>query len=214
VRLLRALRLHLDGYLDRYGGTFLLLSAFFVAGVVFGALAVGSLGVRDKQELVQYLRDAGHALHTGEGAPDGAPVFARLFTGHLKRIALIWAMGILVIGAAVVVAVAFLRGFVTGFVVGFLTAELGWKGVLLAAAAHLPQSLLEVPVLLLAGTASVGFSGMLFRALLVRRRLSRFYAALLRYTAVMLLAALAMAAVALIQLTVTPGLTRLALRLQ
>jgi len=182
MRLLSHWRRTLEEFVDMHRGPVLFLGTLFVIGVIFGALAVRSLEPRDKQELTLYLGSAVGAL---ENPPPGAPaiLLRRALIGNAKLLALLWVLGISVVGVVGVMVLALLRGFVTGFVVAFLAAEMGWPGVLLAVAGHVPQSLLEVPVLILAGTASVAFSARVFRSWRERRRVPDFYPALASYTA-------------------------------
>lgn len=202
----------LNRYVERNSGAIMLLGALFVMGVVFGALAVGGLGGRDKQELVQYLSQAGHTLRSSAGGPEAAMLFWHSVAGHLKLLAVMWVLGISVIGALGIMAISFLRGFVTGFVVGFLSAEMGWRGVLMGAAGHLPQSLVEVPTLILAGSASVAFSRIVFRSWRERRRMPNFYRTLWQYTAVLVAAGFAMGVASLVEAAVSPVLLRMAMR--
>jgi stage II sporulation protein M len=100
------------------------------------------------------------------------------------------------------------RGFVSGFTVAFLAAEMGGRGVLLAAAGHLPQSLLEVPALILAAAASVAFAQEVIGSWRARRRLTGFYEALAGYTGTLLSAGVLLVLSCLVEGYLTPLLVR------
>lgn len=203
----------LSSYVERNAAVVMLLSSLFVVGVVFGALAVGGLPGVEKLQLASEVLDAARARESGSGQGFGPITFSQSFATQLRMLALFWVLGISVVGSLGVIVIAFLRGFLTGFVVGFLAAEMGWRGVLLAVAGHLPQSLLQVPALLLAGTASIGFSRLVLRAWRERRRMYHFYQTLWQYTTVFILAALAMAGASLLESKLAPSLIALVTRL-
>lgn len=207
---LRRWRNELERFVIQHSGPVTLLAAVFLIGVVFGALAVRSLDPQDKLELVNALGIAVQGL--GEASPEsGLALLQRSLMSKLRLLALLWVLGISLVGAVGVVVVALLRGLVSGFVVGFLTAEMGRAGLLLALLAHLPHSLLEVPALLIGGTASLAFSLQVIQAWRRRRRLSHFYSALSAFTGTLAAMGLLLAAASLVESCLSPGLVRLAL---
>lgn len=199
-------------FLDQHRGPVLLLCALFVIGVLFGALAVRSLESQDRQELVQYLGanldDLGRLDDQGE-----ALLLRRSLSSSARMLGLLWVLGISVVGAPGVMVLALLRGFVTGFVVAFLTAQLGWKGVLVAVAAHLPHTLLEVPALILAGAAAMGLSLKVLEAWRARRRMLHFYPWLSGYTLQLAAVGLLLVSAALLESYLSPALIDVALKL-
>ncbi|HEY8347818.1 MAG TPA: stage II sporulation protein M [Symbiobacteriaceae bacterium] len=200
----------LEIFLLQHRGPVVLLAAVFLVGVVFGALAVRSLDSGDKLELVTALTSAVQGLRE---APPGMGwlLLKRSLLGKLKLLALLWVLGLSVVGAAGVLVVALVRGLISGFVVGFLTAEMGGAGLVLALLAHLPQSLLEVPALLVGGTASIVFSLQVIRSWRRGRRLSHFYSALSAFTGTLGLMGLVMLAAGLLESYLSPALVRLVL---
>lgn len=207
MHLLQYWRRNLDEYLERNSGPVLLLSALFAIGVIFGALAVRSVEVRDKAELVSYLNGSmAQLINLPEGT--GLALVKQSLIRELKWLVLLWVLGISLVGVLGVMVASLIRGFVSGFVVAFVAAELGWKGVLLAAAGHLPQTLLQVPALILAASASVALSLQVIRSWQQRRRMPRFYPALAAYSTTFAATGLAMVAAALVEGYVTPVIVR------
>lgn len=196
-----------EEFLARHTGAILLLSALFVIGVIFGALAVRSLEARDRLELVAYLS---HAVKGLENATPGtgSMLLKGSILAKLKLLALLWVLGISVVGIFGVMLLTLLRGLLTGFAVAFLTAEMGARGVGIVIAGHLPQSLLEVPAILLAGTASVGFSLQVLQSWQERRRVPQFYRALSTYTGTICLMGLLLVGASLVECYLSPALVR------
>lgn len=202
-------RRNLEEFLTRHSGPALLLCALFVVGIIFGALAVRSLDTQDKLDLVRYLSSVTPALERPDDGA-GALLLKRQLWGKAKLVALLWVSGISLVGALGVMLLSLLRGFLTGFVVAFLAAEMGLPGVLLALAGHVPQSLLEVPAIILGGTASVAFSLQVVRSWRERRRVPHFYRALASYTGTLLVMGALLVGASLVESYLSPALIRLA----
>lgn len=201
-------RRNLERYIENHRGIVMLLGALFVIGLVFGALAVRSLDPRDRSELVHYLSGTIPSLQNLPPGGGGVLLKAALLR-NLKIMATLWVLGISLVGIFGVMVVALLRGLVTGFVVAFLAAELGLRGVLLAAVGHLPQSLIEVPALILGGAASVAFSLQVVRSWRERRRVPNFYPTLAAFSGRLLVMGLALLAASLVESYLSPSLVRL-----
>lgn len=200
-------RRQLDEYLEQNSGPVLLLCILFAIGVTFGALAVRSLEMRDRVELVTYLNSVMAMLGS---LPEGTGLLLvkQSLIRELKWLALLWVLGISLVGVLGVMIASIIRGFISGFVVAFVAAELGWKGVLLAAAGHLPQTILQVPALIVAASASVALSLQVIRSWQQRRRMPRFYPALAAYSGTFVATGLVMVAAALVEGYVTPVIVR------
>jgi stage II sporulation protein M len=198
-----------EDYLRRHAGTVLLIGCLFVIGVVFGALAVRSLSPRDRAEQASYLSETiGRAVKPSQG--EGGLLLKASLLRSGKYLALLWICGISLVGMVVVMGGALVLGYVTGFTVSFLVAEMGGAGLALAIAGHLPQNLLQVPALVVAGTAAVAFSLQVVRSWRERRRVPNFYPALARFTGTLLAAGLVLVLAALVESYLSPALVRLA----
>lgn len=136
---------------------YLFVSVLFLMGVLFGAMLVNALTLEQKQDLSRYV---GSFLQTvslgGETAPKAD--LLSTFGVHFKWTALIWLLGISVVGLPLVLVLNFLKGLLVGFTVGVLVTEFAWKGLLLAFISVVPHNLLIVPVLLVGSVAAMTFS--------------------------------------------------------
>lgn len=208
MHLYAAWRQNLEDLLLERGGLALLHTVLFVVGLLFGALALRSLEVETQLELARQLSGALQALREGPDPATG-PLLRDALLRQARTIVLMWVLAISLVGSVAVLALPLVRGFTSGFAVAYLTAEMGSRGVLLAAVGHLPQTVLEVPGIILAATASVGFALEVVTSWRVRRRLSGYYSALAGYSNTLLSAGVLLAAAALVEGFVTPHLVRL-----
>jgi len=193
----------------RNTGLILLLAGFFVIGVVFGGLAVRSVSERDRTELVAYLGESMERI-AHPAVTDGWLILRQSLVRSLKELGFFWILGISLLAVPCTVIGALVFGFVSGFTISFLTAELGWGGLALGVAGHVPHSLLMIPALIMGGTAASGFSLQVIRSWRERRRLPNFYPALARFTATLMATGLVLLLAGLVEAYVSPGLARLA----
>jgi len=210
MRLYEAWRQNLEDLLLERGGLVLLHTGLFVVGLLFGALALRSLEVETQLELARQLSGAVQAVREGSDPATGALVREALLR-QARTLALAWVLAISLVGSVAVMALPLVRGFTSGFAVAYLTAEMGTRGVLLAAVGHLPQTVLEVPGVILAASASVGFAVQVITSWRVRRRLSGYYGALARYSNTLVSAGVLLVLAALLEGFVTPHLVRMVL---
>lgn len=129
---------------------------FFIAGISAGAFTVDALGAEQKGELVSYFQGFFKVLNK-EPVCSGA-VFRQSLINNLQFIILIWFLGITVVGALFILILVGVKGFIIGFSVGFLAEEMGFRGLIFALASILPQNLLIVPGIIVAGVMGIGFS--------------------------------------------------------
>lgn len=208
MRLWRRVSDGLSEYLRERPGPGLFVLVLFVIGVIFGALAVGALGQEDKQELVRYVGSFIRDLDRSAGEISRTEILKESIWSNLKTAGFLWLLGITIVGSPGVAVIIFIRGFMIGFVVGFLMGEMGLRGLLFALVAVVPQNLLAVPAILIAGMASLSFSLMLVKSKLQRRRIP-FSEELLRYSLVIMAMIGVLAASGVIEAYITPVFMRM-----
>lgn len=203
----------LGGYLRERPLHCLVAAAALVAGVVVGAIVAGALAPSERAgvsgPLLGFLSD----LAVNQGIPPAAELLRHSAARHLRTAALLWLLGVTVVGFPGVLVILFVRGFSIGFTVGFLVRNLGLPGLAVATAGVLPQHLLSVPVVLVQGVAALSFSLSLFRNRFGREHRARFYQELAGYTAVLAGTSLLLMAAALLESFVSPIFLRLAAQL-
>jgi stage II sporulation protein M len=184
---LLVLKQNLDEFLRRWSGTILGLSALYLAGAILGALAVSAVGSQDRVELSRYLTTVLNWTHPEAVQGAVGALFWRSLQGNLQILLFLWLAGLSLIGILGVWGLSLLRGFLTGFTMAFLAAQFGTTGFWLALAGLLPGLLLQVPGLILGGTAAVAFALSLLRAWREGRRPASFYPVIGAYSITLLI---------------------------
>ena len=184
---------------------YLFVSVLFVMGVIFGALMVNALTLEQKRDLAGYMGNFLQAsLFGGEAAP--RPSLAETFGLHFKWLALLWLLGISVVGLPLVLALDFLKGLLVGFTVGVLISQYAWKGLALAFVSVVPHNMVIVPVIIASSAASIAFSIMLVKRRFLQRPHGSAAPTFVSYTAFMIAMAAVVFAVSLFETYVTPRL--------
>lgn len=156
------------GYLKKNFLVYAIAILVFVLGVTLGAVAVKALTLEQKKELIGYLSQFFSSLDAGTINAKNNLARQAIFS-NLKTVAMIWLMGITVIGIPIVLAIVFTKGFVIGFTVGFLAQEMVLKGIIFAVVAVLPHNLIAVPALIVASVAAISFSALLLKKKILKR---------------------------------------------
>lgn len=141
----------------------------FTMGIIFGAVLVNSLPLSQKQELYGFLQYFFNSL-SQQGIPETSTHFQESFGFYAKTVAIMWVLGLSIIGLPMILLMLFLKGVVVGFTVGFLVNQLQWQGVTFAMMGILPQNLLVVPALFIIGVSGISFSLRLIKTRLVSKR--------------------------------------------
>src|SRR5690606_5741580 len=122
MQLYAAWRENLEELLLERGGLVLWHTALFVVGLLFGALALRSLEVETQLELARQISGALQALREGE-PPAPGPLLREALFRQARTVALMWVLGVSLVGSVAVMALPLVRGFTSGFAVAYLTAE-------------------------------------------------------------------------------------------
>lgn len=161
--MIRSLKVTTGHFLQENAKSFVFTIVLFIVGVVFGAIVVNALADGQKADLFNYLKGF-FALVNDNHLADSAYVTWHSVATNFKLLGLIWILGLSIIGLPLIVVLIFLKGFTIGFTVGFLVDNFASKGLAFAIMAVLPQNLILVPSLLIAGVAGIAFSLMLVRS--------------------------------------------------
>jgi len=149
----------LGEHIRQYWVIYLTLSSVYLAGVVFGAVGVGALGVSETSQLGKFLDTL---LKSQPKALDP------IFLGQLARdmfimMVGIWILGLTIIGAPLIYLIVFTRGFILGFTVSFIIGVKGTLGLGLILMTVLVPAFLAIPLLLLGAGLATIFSFLLLR---------------------------------------------------
>jgi stage II sporulation protein M len=168
-------------HIREYSSIYLFVSILLLMGVIFGAIIVNSIHLNQKEKLIGHLNQFfGQVSQEKVGEP--TDIFSQSYFSHLKYIALIWLLGISVIGLPVILILLFTKGIVVGFTVGFLVDQLGWQGFMLSVVSVLPQNLVVIPLYIVVSALAVNCSMKLIRQHFIGRKTISFLPFLMRYT--------------------------------
>lgn len=194
-------------YLGSHLGLIALVASVYVAGIVIGALAIPALDSAQRAELAAYVDVFLRGFTRGGSHLASIDIMRMSLSSHLRDAALIWVLGVSVIGSPVVVVILFVRGFVAGFTAGFLAAEMGRQGVLLASLSMVPHSIISVPALVILSVASLGFAVSISRQSFQNRKID-FLQEVVSYTGTAATTLVLFAVASLIEAYITPAFIR------
>jgi len=156
-------------YVRENQSLYLFAIVLLTMGIIFGAILVNSLGITQKQELLSFLQYFFTNMDQN-GIPDPRMHFQQALGHYVKTVAIMWILGLSIIGLPMILLLLFLKGIVVGFTVGFLVSQMGWNGVTFAFLGVLPQNMIVVPALIIVGVAGISFSLRLIKTRLFSRR--------------------------------------------
>jgi stage II sporulation protein M len=204
--MVRSLKVAVSQFLQEHAKLFVYTIVLFIFGVIFGAIVVNALAPAQKADLFNYLKGFFGLVNDNKLANSNYMTWHAMFR-DLKILGLIWILGLSIIGLPLIVILTFLKGFTIGFTVGFLVESFERKGLLFALTAVLPQNLLIVPSIIIAGVAGIAFSLML-----VRSRFSQnmpLYQKFLSYTTLFFALAIFLVIASLVEGYVSPFLMKM-----
>ncbi|TGE34261.1 stage II sporulation protein M [Desulfosporosinus sp. Sb-LF] len=149
----------LGEHIRQYWVIYLTLSSVYLAGVVFGVLGVGALGVPQTSQLGKFL----DTLLISQPRTIEPAFLGQLARDMFIMMAGIWILGLTIIGAPLVYLIVFTRGFILGFTVSFIIGAKGTLGLGLILTTVLVPNLFAIPLLLLGAGLATIFSFLLLR---------------------------------------------------
>ncbi len=156
-------------FVQENASIYLFTAVLFAMGVLFGSILVNALSLDQKADLLTYLQTF-FQVFAGDGIGESSVALHDAINYHLKFIALVWILGLTVIGLPVILCLVFLKGLVVGFTVGFLVNQLALKGLVFALFSVVPQNLLIVPAIIIASVAGLTFSLLLIKSRFLAKR--------------------------------------------
>lgn len=140
----------------------LFLMIAFVLGVSAGAFTVNGLSTMQRDELSNYFQ--GFLQLFNNQNFKSSELFSIGLIENVKIVALLWILGVTIIGLPFIYLVIGVRGFITGFTSGFIINALGMQGLLFSGAALLPREIIIIPCLIGIGVNGINFSMKIARA--------------------------------------------------
>lgn len=171
----------------------------FLIGIVSGAVAVRTLSLPQKQDLLGYLNLYFDTVLLNKL---DAVSWQSVVWGNTQTVLILLLCGLIVFGVPCILGYLFLKGFIIGFSVGFFVDEMGLRGFLFALASVIPHNVVAVPALI--GLSAVALTFALSTISGRRSRMSRRRSALTDYAVNALPLILLMALASVIEVYITP----------
>lgn len=146
----------LISYLKKNIGLYILLTLFFIAGIISGSIAVNMISDSQLKNALNYFN--GFIANVNNIDINPTTIFYISASNNLKLALVIVLFGLTIIGVPFILALIFFRGFILGFTVGFIINQLGAGGVFFAFLSILPQNFIIIPSILSLGVTGVAFS--------------------------------------------------------
>lgn len=157
-------------YLQNRRRTLALVVIIMVVGAIAGVGAALTLPEDEVSSLQRLLDSFYHSAGHVPGASPAGLFRQGLQYDLLRTIGLLYLAGLSLVGAPLILLMVFLRGFALGFAAALLVTPFSPRGLILGAAALLPQNLLFVPALVVAAVACLHFSAVSLAALFTPRK--------------------------------------------
>ncbi|MCX7843201.1 MAG: stage II sporulation protein M [Clostridia bacterium] len=136
--------------------TYFALFLVFITGLSAGAFTVNGLSAMQRDELTHYFQ--GFLQLFDNQQVDNVELLKLSMMENLKIVAVLWILGVTIIGIPFIYLIIGIRGFITGFASGFLVEALGFKGVLFTLLTLFPKEIIFVPCIIALGVNGINFS--------------------------------------------------------
>lgn len=187
----------LIAYLCRNALLLAVLFCMFIAGIIFGSMGVVFLDVAQKKEIAFFVD---RVFKENIATPNANTLLASAIL-NIKLIAVVWFLGLTVVGIPLVAIIVFTRGFALGFTSAFLITLKGTSGIATVILTLLPPNIFYVPLLIFAAASSIVFSLCLIKSAHAEVSLSKNF---LAYTLLMIIIACAGGVIGALQSLLSP----------
>ncbi|MDX8046064.1 stage II sporulation protein M [Gracilibacillus sp. S3-1-1] len=186
----------LFSHFSKYHTIYIFTVILFITGIIFGAVIVNSMTFVQKQDLFFYL-DRFFSGYLQEDNISKQALFTNAIFYHIQFLALLFFLGLAVIGLPIIWVLLFVKGVAIGFTVGFFVNQLGFNGLLFSFTSIAPQNLIIIPIYIIASSMAMVFSLTLLQSIFSKRYKQPILQIFYRYTLVFicLMAVMSLAAV-------------------
>ncbi|SMB95245.1 stage II sporulation protein M [Desulfonispora thiosulfatigenes DSM 11270] len=177
----------------------ILVFFFFVMGIFFGSMGVNVLSDSQITNLQSFMDNG---IKNIDDNYNSQVTIKYAILRNLQTLAKVWFLGLTVIGLPLILIIIFTRGFILGFTVGFLIKNKALEGLMLILLTVLPQNIINIPALIIAGILAVNFCVYLVKG--NKNNAYSLIAYFIRYTVIMLSIAVIMIGAGIIEGYVIP----------
>ncbi|WP_010249883.1 stage II sporulation protein M [Acetivibrio cellulolyticus] len=161
------IRFTLTEHLKNNKNTYLFLFLAFVTGVSAGAFTVNGLSPIQRSELTNYFQGFLELFENQK--VDSNEILKISLIDNLRLVALLWALGVTIIGIPLIYIFIGVRGFITGFTSGFIIELMGVKGVIFTLFSIVPKEVIIIPCVIALGVNGINFSLNIIRSRSAKR---------------------------------------------
>ena len=140
---------------------YVLSAVCMCTGVVLGVYAVKYMSSFEKNDLLTYLTS--FVKSDSLKSINYHQVFLEAIKNNIPLIALVWFLGLTMIGIPIILVLDVLKGFTIGFTVTFFVNGLGVKGIWMALFSIIPQNIIYIPCIMITSVLAMEFSFMLIK---------------------------------------------------
>ncbi len=140
---------------------YILSSVCMCTGVVLGVYTVKYMSSFEKSDLLSYLTSFAKA--DSLKSINYHQVLIEAIKNNIPFIAVVWFLGLTMIGIPIILLLDVLKGFTVGFTVTFFVNGLGIKGIWIALFSIIPQNIIYIPCIMITSVFAMEFSFMLIK---------------------------------------------------
>jgi stage II sporulation protein M len=185
---------------------YLFLLLIFIIGVIFGSIFITILDDSDKASVLSQIGDFFSKIKSNKF--DFAEVFKSSVTSNLLYIALVFILGISIIGIPIVIIMLFLKGFMIGFSIASIIAKYKIIGLLGAITYIFPHIIISAIVIFVISYYALKISFSILKSVIEKKTIN-FSEIINRYSVIMLIGVIAMVISSLIETFISPYIMKL-----
>jgi stage II sporulation protein M len=130
-------------------------------GVVLGVYTVKYMSGFERSDLLSYLTSFVKADSAKNINYYG--IFLETLKNNIPLMAVIWFLGLTMIGIPIILVIDVIKGFTVGFTVTFFVNGFGLKGIWIALLSIIPQNIIYIPCIMIASVLGMEFSFLLIK---------------------------------------------------
>jgi stage II sporulation protein M len=154
--LFKKIRSIIGMHISKNHNTYFFLLIAFIVGVSAGAFTVNGLSTMQSDELSNYFQGFLQLLNNQK--IDSGELLSISLLENIKIVAILWVLGVTIIGIPFIFLLVSIKGFITGFSSGFIINAIGFKGLLFTVFALLPKEIIIIPCVIALGVNGINFS--------------------------------------------------------
>ena len=167
INVILKIRTTLTEHLQKNKNTYLFLFLAFVTGVSAGAFTVNGLSSIQRTELTNYFQ--GFLELFENQRVDSNEILQISLVDNARLVAILWTLGVTIIGIPLIYLFVGVRGFITGFTSAFIIDLMGVKGVIFTLFSIVPKEIIIIPCVIALGVNGINFSLNIIRSKSIKR---------------------------------------------